>query len=151
MQLNPATLAFLDAINEHNSRDFFATVKELYLEIWKDINTICQGLIDEAITLDPRHTGLKPKDCLFRIYRDARRLQEGDPIYKSNFGMAIAPEGKKSQAPSYYFHIEKGGSFFGGGLYWPSSDQLLNLRHYLEIHGDEYTKILNNKDLKKYF
>lgn len=66
--------------------------------------------------------------------------------------MAISPEGKKSQAPGYYLHIEAdGGSFFGGGLYWPSSDQLLNLRHYIQEHGDEYIKILNNKELKKVF
>ena len=152
MNLHPATLAFLKAINEENSREFFATVKELYLEIWKDVNAVCAGLIEEATLLDPSHELLKPKDCLFRIYRDARRIQEWDPIYKPNFGMSINPDGKKSQAPGYYFHIQwDGESFFGGGLYWPSSDQLLNLRHYIQEHWDEYIKILKNKELKKVF
>ena len=76
MNLHPATLAFLKAINEENSREFFATVKELYLEILKDVNAVCAGLIEEATLLDPSHELLKPKDCLFRIYRDARRIQE---------------------------------------------------------------------------
>lgn len=66
--------------------------------------------------------------------------------------MAINPGGKKSQSPGYYLHIQADGeSFFGGGLYRPSSDQLLNLRHYIQEHGDEYIKILNNKELKKIF
>ena len=152
MQLNPATLAFLKAVKEENSREFFATVKELYLEIYDTLKELCKELIEEATILDPSYAGLQPKDCLFRIYRDARMLKEWDLIYKENFGMAISPEGKKSQAPGYYLHIEAdGGSFFGGGLYWPSSDQLLNLRHYIQEHGDEYIKILDNKELKKVF
>ena len=152
MQLNPATLAFLKAVKEENSREFFATVKDLYLEIYETLKELCKWLIEEATILDPSHAGLQVKDCLFRIYRDARMLKEWDLIYKENFGMAISPEGKKSSNPWYYLHIEAdGGSFFGGGLYWPSSDQLLNLRHYIQKHGDEYIKILDNKELKKLF
>ncbi len=76
MQLNPATLAFLKAVKEENSREFFATVKELYLEIYDTLKELCKGLIEEATILDPSYAVLQPKDCLFRIYRDARMLKE---------------------------------------------------------------------------
>lgn len=99
MQLHHATLEFLRAINEHNSRKFFATARPLYDEIRENLNEICQALIDELAKRDNDYADLKPKDCLFRIYRDARRIKDGDPIYKNNFGMAIAPGGKKSQLP----------------------------------------------------
>ncbi len=152
MKLHHATLEFLKAINEHNSRTFFATARPLYDEIWENVNEICQVLIDEIAKIDSDYADLKPKDCLFRIYRDARRLQEGDPIYKSNFGMAIAPGGKKSQLPGFYLHIQwDGQSFFGGGIYRPSSEQLYNLRCYLREHGQEYKKLVSKKDFKKFF
>lgn len=99
MRLHHATLEFLRAINEHNSRKFFGTIRPLYDEIWENLNEVCQELITQIAKIDPDYAELQPKDCLFRIYRDARRLKDGDPIYKNNFGMAIAPGGKKSQLP----------------------------------------------------
>lgn len=89
MKLHPATFEFLKAINEHNSRAFFASARGLYDEIWENVNEIAAALISNIAKSDSDYADLLPKDCLFRIYRDARRIKDGDPIYKNNFGMAI--------------------------------------------------------------
>ncbi|USN56398.1 MAG: DUF2461 family protein [Candidatus Peribacteria bacterium] len=74
--LHPATLAFLDAIAEYNTRAYFASVKDLYTEILASVTELCQYLIDETGVRHADGGPLSPKDCLFRIYRDARRLKE---------------------------------------------------------------------------
>ncbi len=152
MKVHPHTLEFLKAINEHNSRTFFASVRDLYDEIWENINEVAAGLINEMSKIDSDYADLQPKECLFRIYRDARRIKDGDPIYKNNFGMAIWPGGKKSSLPGYYLHIQWGNkSFFGGGVYRPTNEELFNLRSYIKSHGKEYKKLANNKEFKKIF
>lgn len=152
MHLHPHTLEFLKAINEHNSRKFFASARNLYDEIWENINKIAETLISEISKSDPDYVDLLPKECLFRIYRDARRIKEWDPIYKDNFGMAIWPGGKKSTLPWYYLHIQPGNkSMFWWGVYWPTKDELFNLRSYIKTHWKTYKKLINDKTFKKYF
>lgn len=85
MKVHHAILQFLDTIQEHNSRKYFASVKDLYDEIWENMQEVAGALIGELAKIDPDYAELKPKECLFRIYRDARRIKDGDPIYKNNF------------------------------------------------------------------
>lgn len=106
MKIHHATLEFLKAINEHNSRKYFASIRPLYDEIWENIQEIAAALIAELAKQDPAYAELKPKECLFRIYRDARRVKDGDPIYKDNFGIVLCIGGKKSDLPAFYFHIQ---------------------------------------------
>ncbi len=152
MHLHPHTFAFLTAINEYNTRQFFATAKPLYEDIYQNMKDICAATITSIAAFDPAVEWLTPKDCMFRIYRDARRLKEWDQIYKNNFGFVIWPWWKKSDMPAYYFHLEPNGkSFFGGGVYMPQPQHLRNLRAYLEKHGDQYKKIIQKPWFKKTF
>jgi uncharacterized protein (DUF2461 family) len=38
-----------------------------------------------------------------------------------------------------------------GGIYRPTSEQLLKIRSFLTVHGDEYYNIINNKKFKSRF
>ena len=152
MKLHPATLQFLIAINEYNTRKYFATVKDLYQEIRTNLQNIVTELLEEAKSFHDWYEDVHPREYLFRIYRDARRLKEWDQIYKWNFGMSIAPWGKKSQLPAYYLHIQPWNeSLFCAGIYRPDTKQLWNLRRYIAKHGDVYTKLINDKKIKKTF
>ncbi len=152
MKLHPSTLTFLASIREHNSREFFALVRPLYDEIHTQLKQVCQECIKEASKIDNNLEGLQPKDCMFRIYRDARRLKKWDYIYKNNRGFVMSPGGKNSSLPWYYVHIQWWNkSFFWWGVYWPESQQLRNLREYFALHGDEYKKILKSSAFKKNF
>ena len=53
--------------------------------------------------------------------------------------------------PGYYFHIEPGGSFIGGGIFRPQSEQLRTIRNYLAEQGDEFLELTNAPDFKREF
>lgn len=151
MHLHPATLDFLTTIKEENSRTFFASIKDLYHEIFGQFETSIDHIIKTLVPSHPHFAGVTGKSCLFRIYRDARRLEPGDLIYKENFWAYITDTGKKSQKSWYYLHIQPGGSFFASGLYWCQGKPLHNLRTYLAEHGKQYQSITQDSDFTDRF
>ena len=149
--LHPALLKFLDVIAEENTREYFAKVKPLYQEILSSVTDLCQYLIDETGMVHEDERPLLPKDCLFRIYRDARRLKDGDPLYKHNFGFVISPRGKKWTLSGYYIHLEPGNCFFACGVYWPVSHELLEIRNRLKTDGMTYLELTHHPDFTERF
>lgn len=149
--LNPATFTFLDVIAEENTREFFAKVKPLYLEILESVTELCQYLIDETKTLDEDGNPISPKKCLFRIYCDARRIKPWGPLYKHHFSFFISPEGKKTMGSGYYLHIEPGNTFFASGIHRASAAYLYPLRKKFELYGDQYLKLTRKKKFKECF
>lgn len=149
--LNPAIFEFLDAIAEYNTREYFAKVKPLYKEILLSVSNLCQELIDKTWMQHEEVRPLLPKDCLFRVYRDARRLKKWDPLYKHNFWFTISPTGKKNLLSWYYIHLERGKSFFASGVYWPSSNDLLAIRNRLKTDGKTYLELTKKRSFVKRF
>ncbi len=149
--LHPATLQFLLAIKEHNTRKYFASIKPLYEEIMLSIKDMCTKLIHTLRVKNMEGDFVDAKDCMFRIYRDARRLKEWDLLYKENIGFVISPRGKKDTAAGYYVHIQPWWSFFACGVYRPRPDDLRRLRTYLIQHGDEYIRLVSDKKFVKHF
>lgn len=88
--LHPHTISFLSYLAEHNDKEHFLQAKPLYIEIQEQLQLFTQSLITALAkfddTIDPKE--LQPKQCLFRIYRDARFSHNKSP-YKTNFGMVI--------------------------------------------------------------
>lgn len=150
--LHPHTLDFLEYITKNNDKDHFTQAKSLYIEIWDQLVLFTQAVLDEIRTFDESiEKDLKAKQCMFRIYRDARYPRNREHPYKENFGFVISPWWKNSSFAWYYVHIQPGWSFFWGGLYWPESKHLLNLRHYLAQHGDTYLKLSKENAFAKRF
>ena len=85
MQIHPALFEFLKAIREHNDRKYFASIRTLYDDILYNFTEFVEALGKEFKLSDPDFSQLEAKKCLFRIYRDARRLKPGDYLYKYNF------------------------------------------------------------------
>lgn len=84
--LHPDTINFLTLIAENNTRHFFGIIKPLYEQVRDQLINFSTDFIKQLKTMDDELSeDIAPKKCLFRIYRDARRLKEGDPIYKTNF------------------------------------------------------------------
>ncbi|MBQ0151863.1 MAG: DUF2461 domain-containing protein, partial [Chryseobacterium sp.] len=85
----------------------------------------------------------------FRIYRDTRFSKDKIP-YKTNFGASLGM-GKGNQKAGYYVHMEPGKSFLAGGIHMPDSPTLKEVRKEISMNGDEFLKIINNKNFKKHF
>ena len=74
--LHPALFKFLDAIREENSRKYFASIRPLYDDIRDNLNEFINAVIAELSKKDSKLSEIQAKQCLFRIYRDARRLKD---------------------------------------------------------------------------
>lgn len=149
--LHPALFKFLDAIREENSRKYFASIRPLYDDIRANLNEFINAVINELSKKDSTLSDIQAKQCLFRIYRDARRLKDWDPIYKHNRWAHITDTGKNSTKAGYYIHLQSGWSFLWGWIYRPTSEQLLKIRNFLTLHGDEYYEIIHDKKFTSRF
>lgn len=149
--LQKSTFQFLRQLSKNNNREWFNANKHLYEAAKIDFENFVTELIAAIAKFDKAASGLKAKDCTFRIYRDVRFSKNKEP-YKNNFGAYIAAGGKKSMKPGYYIHLQANGkSFLGGGAYMPASPVLNAIRQEVDYNLKEFEGILKARSFKKYF
>lgn len=148
--LQPSTLKFLKELKKNNNKPWFDANRKKYEEAKVDFISFVDNTIAAITKFDPSVSGIKAKECIFRINRDIRFSKDKSP-YKSNMGAYINPGGKKINTPGYYFHCEPGQSFAAGGLYLPVPEDLAKVRQEIDYNFDEWKKIVNDKIFKKYF
>lgn len=98
-----------------------------------------EALLDEM----SHHDHLVPmtgKQSLFRIYRDTRFSKDKTP-YKTHFSGSMKRATQLLRG-GYYYHIEPGGSFAGGGFWGPSSEDLKRIREELAAHAEPLRAII---------
>lgn len=140
-------LQFLRDLSENNNRLWFQENQERYRQSREKMLFVTDLLISEISKFDPEIPLMDPKDCMFRIFRDIRFSPDKRP-YKTNFGSFISKGGRKSMYAGYYFHIEPGGSFAGGGVYMPQGGPLKAIRLHLEQHSTDFFEIVNDPEFK---
>ena len=148
MQLNPASLEFLKQLKKNNNREWFAKHKSRYTEELETIIHFADALLLEMNKHDTieNETG---KKSLFRIYRDTRFSKEKTP-YKTHWSGNLKRATKQLRG-SYYFHIEPGNSFVGGGFWGPEPHDLKRIRDEIAYDASPFRKILNSKTFKDTF
>ncbi len=136
------TIQFLITLRENNHKDWFDAHKSDYKAAHQNFLDFTQVLIDSLSQIDGGIQGslLEPKKCVMRIYRDVRFSKDKTP-YKSNFFAFMNKGGKKSPTAGYYFNLEPGASFFGGGIYMPESAPMTDLQ---EKTDETFTDNLSN-------
>ena len=141
---------FLHQLRQNNNREWFQKNKPLYVEAKDEFELFINNLISEIQHIDSEVDVFDAKECMFRIFRDVRFSKNKEP-YKLNFGAFIAKGGRKSPFAGYYIHFQPGDSFIGGGVYMPQPRFLLSIRTKIYEHPEEYKKIINDTEFKKYF
>jgi uncharacterized protein (TIGR02453 family) len=129
-------LTFLKDLEQNNNREWFNDNKKRYEESRDKVIFLTELMINEIGKFDSQVRGLSPKECVFRIFRDVRFSKDKRP-YKTNFGSFICKGGRKSMNPGYYFHIQPGNSFIGGGIYMPPAVPLKAIRNFMAENADE--------------
>ena len=142
--LQTATIKFLKDLKKNNNKPWFDANRKQYEGAKKDFELLIQKVIDKHSKKDATLKELKAKDCMFRINRDIRFSKDKSP-YKSNFGASINRGGKKSLFAGYYFHLEPGESFVGGGIWMPMPPELKKVRQEIDYNLDEFKKISSTK------
>jgi uncharacterized protein (TIGR02453 family) len=148
--VNKSTLKFLKDLAENNNREWFAQHKPEYEAAKADVEQLATQLAAGIAQFDKSVGYLEPKDCMFRIYRDARFSYDKSP-YKTNLGVVVQHGGKKTQFACYYLHIESGNLFLSGGIYMPTPEVLKALRQTIDVNFEEFESIISAKTFKKHF
>ncbi|MFN5422694.1 MAG: DUF2461 domain-containing protein [bacterium] len=144
------TIKFLRDLKKNNSKDWFDTNRARYELAKSEYLLFVEQVLNKMKTIDPTLQEIEPKQCVFRINRDVRFSKNKEP-YKTNFGASFSKGGKKIQCAGYYFHLEPGQSFIGGGFWMPMAPELKKIRMEIDYNLDEFKAIINNKSFKKYF
>jgi len=142
--------SFLTQLKDNNNRDWFNEHRGQYDQALQDMLQLVAELIAGVRQFDAEIGNLEAKDALFRIYRDTRFSHDKTP-YKTHMGAFIAKGGRKSHGPGYYFHLDPGESFFGGGVWMPDSAFLKSIRHEIYDDYEGLQKILTSKKFKSYY
>ena len=148
--IQTSTLKFLKELKKHNEKNWFDSHRAGYEAARNDFGEFVQQLINRQGARDKHIAGLKAKECIFRINRDIRFSKDKSP-YKTNFGASMNRGGKKSIFGGYYFQLEPGKSFVGGGMWMPMPPDLKKVRQEIEYCLDEFRKIVEGKKFKSLF
>ncbi|MFT4018747.1 MAG: DUF2461 domain-containing protein [Agriterribacter sp.] len=142
--LQQSTIQFLKSLAKNNNKPWFDANRPKYETAKKDFENFIQELIDAYGKKDASVASLAAKECMFRINRDIRFSKDKTP-YKKNFAASINRGGKKSIFAGYYFHLEPGNSFIGGGIWMPMPAETQKIRQEIDYCFDEFKKIITAK------
>jgi uncharacterized protein (TIGR02453 family) len=149
--LQTTTIKFLKDLKKNNNKVWFDQHRKVYEAAKADFAGFIQKLIDLHGKKDESIHTLVAKDCMFRINRDIRFSKDKSP-YKTNFGASINNGGKKAMnTAGYYFHLEPGSCFAGGGLYMPMPEELRKVRQEIDYNFADFKKIMQSKKFKSLY
>lgn len=125
---------FLRGLARHNDRDWFAAHKAEYETHLREPFLRLIGDLQPALhAVSPYYRAQPhgPGGSLFRIHRDIRYSNDKSP-YKTWQGARLFHERRReTPAPSYYLHVQPGGSFVAGGIWHPEADALRRIRQFI--------------------
>lgn len=142
--IQPSSLQFLKQLKKNNSKEWFDQNRGKYDEAKIDFLKFIGQVIEKHSLSDSSIADQEAKSCIYRINRDIRFSKNKTP-YKTNLAASITVGGKKSKYAGYYFHMEPGSSFVGGGLWMPEANELKNIRQEIDYNQEEFESILQDK------
>ena len=142
------TFDFLKKLGSNNNRDWFLKHKKDYETAHQEMISFADALLERMNAFDGIETP-SGKKSLLRIYRDVRFSKNKDP-YKNYWGGGFR-RATAARRGGYYFHVEPGNSFVGGGFWGPSKEDLLQIREQIALDATPLRSVLNSTDFKSYF
>ena len=138
-------LTFFRDLKKNNTREWFDPRKEIYeTKLKAPMAELVQAINVELASLAPDHVA-DPKKAIYRIYRDTRFSKDKTP-YKThiaaNFHHRLLD---KHAAAGLYFAVSHESVDFGGGIYMPGPEQILEIRTLLAERHAEFTKLTGSK------
>lgn len=144
MQISKSNIDFLKQLSKNNNRDWFQANKANAYQSALD-NTI--AFADCLLLEMKKHDNIETvtgKKSLYRIYKDIRFSKDKTP-YKTHWG-GYFKRATNHLRGGYYFHIQPGNCFVGGGFWNPNPEDLKRIRVELAADGSELRKIIRSKN-----
>ena len=136
------TISFLKELKLNNNREWFNENKDRFNNIQSQVKIFAQE-VNDSLNVSDNIEKIK----IFRIYRDLRFSKDKTP-YKKNIGMAFH-RAKPELRGGYYLEISADESFIAVGFWNPNKEDLLRIRKEIEIDGQEFKRIINQKKIKE--
>ncbi|MDX1350563.1 MAG: DUF2461 domain-containing protein [Putridiphycobacter sp.] len=146
--IKQSNIDFMVELSENNNREWFADRKKQYESERENIIAFADELLKKMQVHDNIETP-SGKKSLFRIYRDVRFSKNKAP-YKTHWSGSFKRATKLLRG-GYYFHIEPGNSFIGGGFWGPEPKDLKKMRYNIAEFETEFRAILADKQFIKQF
>ena len=141
MQLPKDLFSFFSDLQQNNNRDWFTEHKPTFKALETQVKTFGEQLKDQLNQHD-----YIDRFKLFRIYRDVRFSKDKIP-YKTHFGLTWHRI-KPLYRGGYYLHLSPKNNFLACGFWDPNPADLKRIRQEIDMDGEEYRFILNNKTFK---
>ena len=149
--IQQSTLKFLKDLTKNNNKPWFDANRPRYEAARADFGAFIQQVIDTYGKKDTKISHLTAKECMFRINRDVRFSKDKSP-YKNNFGASINKGGKQATATGgYYFHLQPGNAFCGGGIWMPEPEFLRKIRQEVDYNFKEFKGIVGSRKFKSVY
>lgn len=148
------SLKFLRGLARHNDREWFLAHKTHYEEyVRAPFQRLLTDLQPAVAAISP-HYRSEPKTVggsMFRIQRDTRFASDKTP-YKPWQGARIYHERRKQvAAPSFYLHLQPGGSFIGAGLWHPETHTQRRVRQFIFDNPAAWARVAHDNKLRHRF
>lgn len=141
MQLPKSLISFFTDLQQNNNRDWFMEHKPTFKALEAQVKAFGEQLKDQL----NQHDHID-RFKLFRIYRDVRFSKDKTP-YKTHFGLTWHRT-KPLYRGGYYLHLSPKNNFLACGFWDPNPADLKRIRQEIDMDGEEYLSILNNKTFK---
>ena len=135
------TISFLRDLKLNNNRDWFNENKQRFNSIQSGVKEFANE-VNESLKKSDDIEKLK----IFRIYRDLRFSKDKTP-YKKNIGMAFH-RAKPELRGGYYLELSADESFVAVGFWNPNKEDLLRIRKEIEVDGQEFESVINDRKIK---
>ncbi len=143
-------LAFLNELNKHNNKPWFDENRGRYEKARATFERFVDHIINEFRDSDALK-GLTARECISRIYRDIRFSRDKSP-YHTNMWATIAPGGKKTTHLGYHLALQpQGRSILAGGLWQPTSRQMINFRRMIDDDATLFKEIIQAEPFIEFF
>ncbi len=151
-----ASLGFLRGIARHNSKPWFEAHRADYeRHIKEPMAELVQEMDIRMSKFAPEITG-DPKRSVFRLHRDIRFSKDKSPykthaacwFYHADGSSKVGREAHGGGA-GYYFHLQPGASFVGGGCWMPPRPALLRFRSAIEKDPRGFERVVLAPKLRR--
>lgn len=139
---------FLSKLRKNNNREWFNKRKEEYLSAQQQVIAFADMMLSELNKSDLIETP-SGKKSLYRIYRDVRFSKDKTP-YSTYFGGHFR-RATEERRGGYYFHLEPGNTYVGGGFWGPNPQDMMHIRKHLQQEPEMFREILESPQFKKNF
>ncbi|HVI46376.1 MAG TPA: DUF2461 domain-containing protein [Chitinophaga sp.] len=141
-KIHTSGFEFLQTLKKNNNREWFNDNKTVYQQELVSVEAFADALLALLNSHDVIETP-SGKQSLLRIYRDTRFSKDKTP-YKTHWSGGFRRAAKYRRG-GYYFQLEPGNTFVGGGFWAPVADDVKRIREDIAFDPTPLRKILSAK------